>query len=461
MIMAVTKSDRAYLVRVLKWGIIALLILMPIQAVIVTWIRSLSPSLDIVLAWKELLLGVLCIPALLLVSSDPKLQTYLKRSPIIRLIALFSGLHLALWIAHSDEPLARLTGVAFNLRFLVVFVLATIVVFYEKIEVSKLVRILLVPASIVVIFGTLQAVILPHDVLRHVGYGNDTIRPYLTVNEQRPDLVRINSTLRGPNPLGAYLLVPLGVVATFLLARKKTSGLSQKQLGAFMILGLLTLSATYSRSAWIGAASMLAVTAWVVMNGRLTKRSVVSIGAVMLLVGAVGITVRNNHYVQNLIFHTDSSINRPSSNQGHLQAFRTGLDDIVSHPLGRGPGVAGPAARRLAFTNPSTSENYYLQLGQEVGILGILIFAGIILLVGLSLWMRRDNPLALGLCASLIGLSVVGLFLHVWADEDVAYIWWGLAGFAMVLPRTSSGGILKTSWTKSKQSVRRRSSVNS
>jgi len=32
------------------------------------------------------------------------------------------------------------------------------------------------------------------------------------------------------------------------------------------------------------------------------------------------------------------------------------------------------------------------------------------------------------LLASFIGLSVVGLFLHVWADDPTAMTWWGLAG---------------------------------
>lgn len=114
------------------------------------------------------------------------------------------------------------------------------------------------------------------------------------------------------------------------------------------------------------------------------------------------------------------------------------MRDLPQHPFGRGSGVAGPASRRLRILAPSISENYYLQLGQEVGVLGILLFVGIVFLVAVSLWVRRDSALALGLLESLVGLSVVGLFLHVWADEDVAYIWWGLAGFVISRPPKKS-----------------------
>jgi hypothetical protein len=43
----------------------------------------------------------------------------------------------------------------------------------------------------------------------------------------------------------------------------------------------------------------------------------------------------------------------------------------------------------------------------------------------------RADPLALGLFASFIGLTVVNLFMHAWTDDTLAYVWWGLAGIAM------------------------------
>ena len=57
----------------------------------------------------------------------------------------------------------------------------------------------------------------------------------------------------------------------------------------------------------------------------------------------------------------------------------------------------------------------------------VLINAG----VGYLLWLRRADPLALTLFASLIGLTLVNMLSHAWADDTLAYVWWGLAGVAM------------------------------
>lgn len=430
-------TSNKYLLVWLKYGVVAILVLMPVQAVVVTWLRSLSPRFDLLLAWKEILLAVLCIPVSLLIARDANLKRSLKRSPVVRLILLFTVLHIVLGIIHNSEIVARITGIALNLRFLAFYVMALIVGYYRPVSTQQLLRWLLVPALVVVGFGALQATVLPHDILRHVGYGPDTIRPFSTVNEQRPDLVRINSTLRGPNPLGAYLLVPMCIALALMAKAKKNRDIPSWLIPLIIGLSLITLFATYSRSAWIGlGVAGLVVAVLSARNYQQTK--VRAVGGVVIVLALLAFGFRHNHYVQNLIYHTDSSIHQTSSNQQHLTALREGMRDLAQHPFGRGPGVAGPASRRLRILAPSISENYYLQLGQEVGVLGILLFVGIVFLVAVSLWVRRDSALALGLLASLVGLSVVGLFLHVWADEDVAYIWWGLAGFVISRPPKKS-----------------------
>ena len=80
------------------------------------------------------------------------------------------------------------------------------------------------------------------------------------------------------------------------------------------------------------------------------------------------------------------------------------------------------------------AENYYLQIGQEIGLLGLLAFLAINVLVAQRLWHRRAHPLAMTLFVSLIGISVVNMLAHAWADDTLSYIWWGLAGAACALP---------------------------
>jgi len=128
-----------------------------------------------------------------------------------------------------------------------------------------------------------------------------------------------------------------------------------------------------------------------------------------------------------------------TSDQGHLQALRAGLSDVAHHPIGFGPGTAGPASYYNTGHPTRIAENYFVQIGQETGWLGLVLFILINVGVGMLLYVRRADPLALSLFASLIGLTFINLFSHAWADDTLAYVWWGLAGVALApLPNSKA-----------------------
>ena len=77
------------------------------------------------------------------------------------------------------------------------------------------------------------------------------------------------------------------------------------------------------------------------------------------------------------------------------------------------------------------NENYYLQIGTEVGIFGLGLFLAILFVVARRLYWLRSNPLALALLASFVGLAVTNLLVHIWSNEAVAYTWWGLAALTI------------------------------
>ncbi|MGH8466822.1 MAG: O-antigen ligase family protein, partial [Pseudomonas sp.] len=142
---------------------------------------------------------------------------------------------------------------------------------------------------------------------------------------------------------------------------------------------------------------------------------------------------RDNDRVENIIFHTDeNSLSATSSNEQRASAIQDGLADLANEPFGRGPGTAGPASAHNS--QPARiAENYYLQIGQETGWLGLGLFVAIVWMVGRRLWHRRSDPLARALFVSLIGLSFISLVQHAWTDDTLAILWWGLAGVAMAI----------------------------
>lgn len=283
----------------------------------------------------------------------------------------------------------------------------------------------------------MQILILPHDFLRHFGYSATTIPPFETINHNQ-HYVRIASTLRGANPLGAYLIIPISLLGVLLLRRSQRTWRQAVLLaGAAVVLFF-----SFSRSAWFGA-SLSVITLLLLSRTRMSPRArkiaLGTAGCVIILGASLSVAFHNNTRYENFVLHTQKHSSSPmSSNQGHTAALKNGLRDVARHPLGDGPGTAGPAS---IYNNHQVriSENYFIQVGQETGWLGLLLFLLINAGVGTLLYFRRADPLALSLFASLVGLTFVNLLSHAWADDTLAYVWWGLAGVALApLPKAKT-----------------------
>jgi hypothetical protein len=330
----------------------------------------------------------------------------------------------------QDTVTTKALGYGFisDLRFPIFLCVAMIAGAYEsKYVKTHWQKLILYPAAIVMAFGLLQLFVLPHDILKHVGYGPETISPYTAV-DHKPQYARVQSTLRGPNPLGAYLVLVVTTIVALVLRKKK----DRKILGLGIIAVLLTLYGTYSRSAWIGAAIAFGVLVWLLASDALRKKLLL-VGIGLVLIGAAGVfALRNNNTIQNVFFHTDeTSKSRTSSNADRASAITGGLKDIAHDPFGKGTGSAGPASVYNGG-HSRIAEDYFIQIGQESGVVGLSLFVAICGILGVLLWhIHRQTVLASILLACLVGVSVVNLLSHAWADDTLAYVWWGLAGLTV------------------------------
>lgn len=419
------------LARVLSWIIAVIFLLLPFHAFITVWLSSLFGQYTLLRLWKEFLLVLLMFGSLYILLKNREIISRMWNSRLIKLIVLYIALLAisAIWTAVNDEIAAKAIwyGLLVDLRFLIFF-LAVIVIASRSDWLAKRWQILLfVPAILVAAFAVLQYLVLPYDFLKHFGYNDTTISPYETINNNINRL-RVASTLRGPNPLGAYLILPLCALAVWLLAEKRERR-DKILFGSGLLLALIF---SFSRSAWIGFLLGVAVVAWYSIKSSQTKRRIlIGAGVFAIAASAGAFALRNNHAFQDTVFHTnDASTIKVSSNYGHREALEDAVSDIYHQPLGGGVGSAGPQSfysdRQIRI-----SENYYLQIGQETGLVGMAIFIAIIFLVGFKLYAMRAEPLALALLASLIGLSFIGLLAHVWTDDTIAYVWWGMAAICL------------------------------
>lgn len=411
--------------------VIFIILLMPFHAFLTVWGASVVGHYTALRLWKEVLLLVCGVAALFLLATDHKIRTHTLSRRLVWLIGIYGGLIAltGLWALHRHTvtPKALGYGAIVDSRFLIFFLVSWAISLRLARLRSHWQWIVLWPSAIVILFGLLQIFVLPADFLKHFGYSASTIPPYETINHNA-HYPRIIATLRGANPLGAYLLIPISFLAVLLLRRK----IQPKQI--VLLLGaIICLFFSFSRSAWLGGFISLGVAIGLSIHSKQAKRWLLICGSgLIVVVAGLFLVLHNNARFQNFAFHTeDRSAVKHSSNQGHFSAVSEGLHDIEHEPLGEGTGTAGQASVYNTGHPARIAENYYLQVGQEVGVLGLVLFLLINVGVGYLLWIRRADSLALALFASFVGLFIVNMLSHAWGDDTLAYIWWGLAGIAM------------------------------
>jgi hypothetical protein len=410
--------------------IIIILVLMPFHAFLTVWLSSSFGHYTALRLWKEVLLAICGLGVLYLMAADVKIRTMTLTRRLAQLILIYFLVQviwgLTAYRLHDVNAKALGYGLLVDNRFFLFFLIVWAIALRTSRLHANWHKLLFWPAVGVVVFGLLQVFVLPKDFLSHFGYGAATIPAYETINSNS-HYVRIASTLRGANPLGAYLLVPLSAL-TVLIVRGKRNW----QTISLLLAILIALFFTFSRSAWIGAVVSVAVVLVIgLQNQRTRKLFFYGAAAAIIIIAGICIVFRNNTRFENITFHTQThSLSPQSSDQNHDSALRTGINQLLHQPLGRGPGSAGPAS---VYNNhpPRIAENFFVQVGQETGWVGLVLFVTINAGVGYLLWLGRKSSLALSLFASLIGLTIVNQLSHAWADDTLAYVWWGLAGIAL------------------------------
>lgn len=391
-------------------------------------------------SWKEILLGVALLLSVVVLTTHKHWD--ILRDKLIAYIALFGALNLLTIPMFYTGFDATIAGLFINLRFLLFFVL----VFVALKLYPQLYRLFLTVffggALIVVGFAILQVTVLPNDILKYLGYGESTIMPYLTV-DQNEAYARINSTLRGPNPLGIYAVIVLGVVlAAWLRGPRKFTRRESVLAGILAAGGVVALWASYSRSAALAGIAAVGIVLLVVYGRRIPKKIWLAVLAGTILIAGSVIVFRDTQFVSQVILHEDPHEgNDVNSNDGHAESLADGTRRMISQPLGAGIGSTGSAS--LLSDEPVIIENQYLFVAHETGWIGLVLFIIINYVVLKRLWLRRAQWLALGVFASGVGIAIAGLFLPVWVDDTVSIIWWGLAAIALAIPITQAKKLKK------------------
>lgn len=401
-------------------GVMALILLMPFHAFLSVWLGQSGGRL-IIQAWKEILIVILAGGALVQLARDPAARRLLQRPyNIAALVYILISLAASFW--QQPVPLAWLFGIKTNLVWVGLFLIAQLASNPKLIR--RALQAMLMTSLVVAAVALLQTWAIPPAWLEALGYSPQTINPTQLV-DPAVAAKRAFSTLGGPNQLGAYLLLPFCYVIALATAR-----LRLWHIPAGLLLST-AIAVSYSRSAWLGALAGLIVTA----AAALQRRGLVALGAATAAVILVGLwlvpyLINHNPNAQYYLLHgsvRDTGIK--TSNQLRQDSINRGVEQMRQQPAGRGLGTAGPASHYAGDT--FITENYYLQLGVEVGVLGLAAYLAWQAMLTRRFWKLREAAPARALLGTLAGVAVVNLFLHGWADSTLALVFAALAGLVV------------------------------
>ena len=420
-----TLRYKSILDRIIIGLLVAIMALIVVHAPLSVFIGSKVPAFALgIKAWKEIMMVIAAL--LVVLRYGQRLVRDFRRDPLVILCGLYIVLHIVLALPAANGGLAAIAGLMVDLRYIAYFILIYVVTRYNPRYRAWLWHTAAIGAAVVLGFLLAQFV-LPVDFLKHLGYNEATIAPYMLV-DMNSAFVRYNSTLRGPNPLGAYAIIVVSIATAWWLIRaKKLRDKRWLALPAFYAaIGTVAVWVSYSRSALAAAAGSIGLVAALRFGRRVSRRVWLAGIGIMLACIAGLYLIRNTEFFHTVIIHDNPTTGaRTTSNDDHVKSLSAGIARMTQQPLGAGVGTTGSAA--MYGSMPHIIENQYVMVAHEVGWLGLALFVLIYTLVLCGLWKQRRQWYAVGLWASGVGLALVGIVLPVWADDTVSIVWWGLA----------------------------------
>jgi polysaccharide biosynthesis protein PslJ len=263
--------------------------------------------------------------------------------------------------------------------------------------------------------------------LGRFGYPQGGVIRY--VNDNPLDAERAIGTWVDPNAYGGFLLVIAVLCGSQVLSEQPITGKRWIAVALFAPVAL-AIYLTQSRAA------LLALVAAVAFIGVMRYRWLLG---VLVLAGALFLTLPfTQGYVERLI---DGIQNEDISTQMRVGEYKDAITLITRYPL-IGVGFSGAPDRDIYLGVSSM----YLRIAGSSGFIGLTLFLLTIAEVfryGLTRWKKiaADRELItiwLGCAAAIIGMMVVGVFDHYYANFEFhgsVLLFWTVIGLALVAAR--------------------------
>lgn len=243
--------------------------------------------------------------------------------------------------------------------------------------------------------------------------------------------MRVYSTFENPNVYGEYLILAIPIIVGLLWTEK---GIFKKLfwLGSLGVT-MLALALTFSRGCWLGI--ILAIGLLAIMIDRR-----------FILLGIVALLFLPFVLPESIINRFLSIGNMGDSSTSYRVYIWMGtlamLADYWFSGIGLGITSFNTIYPIYSYNNISAphSHNLYLQLVVEFGIVGLIIFLGMLYnfyketIISIC---KKKNILTSSLIAGVSGFMLQSMFDHTWYNYRVVLIFWIIIAFGLVSTKVS------------------------
>lgn len=301
------------------------------------------------------------------------------------------------------------------------FILFYFVVINEidsKKKLKGLLYIFIISATIASIYGLYQ-----------YAFGDLYSQAWLDKNMFEDIKMRVYSTFENPNVFGEYLLLVIPIIIGMLFDEK---GIFKK----FLLLGMLGINSfalvlTFSRGCWLGILFAIAILA-VVLDRR------------FILLGILFLVIAPFILPESIINRFTSIGNMNDTSTSYRVAIWMGTIAMLKDYWFSGIGLGITSFNKVypiyaySGTTAQHSHNLFLQLMVENGIMGLIMFGGIMYyfyketIISIC---KKKNILLVGIISGMFGFLIQSMTDHTWYNYRVVLIFWMILAFGISLAR--------------------------
>ncbi len=320
-----------------------------------------------------------------------------------------------------------IVGILYGWKYDFSFLIAFFVIYHGYSFLGKspsyYIRLFLIAWGIMIFISMLLKWPLSEDLLLYLGYsGNPSNWQFgssvpIFHGVDGANVRRFQGLLDGPNTMGAYLLLYMGILVYYFRSKKNWHFI----LGCTAMLWVVLILYTYSRSAVLWILWWVWIIILFSLKDIYKKYRIQFISLILVFILVLGgIFIQ---YAGNM----QAIIERWWSTNGHKERMKTWIERFLTHPLGQWLASAGPAYRYIQnLENKDRKEieesdryyipeSWYIQQMIEGGILGILTF-----LFTLSLIVYRLFRIHIVLGGMFLSICIMNFFLHTFESSVVS-----------------------------------------